>query len=335
MVKKTRKITLIAFAALCLTGCGKDKSSRDYEVTIDSYEKVTAECYEVTCADMVPNVSLHLMNSSATKVPYHCAKPEMKVESCNIQRGDVVKKGQVLVTFQNDEIDEKIKQYQQQLEEDQLMLEHYQRLMKMDSGMCTDEDIKMIKNDITVDQAYLSELKSAKELYMIRAEGDGVVTSVSNILKFGEVSSTDELFSVFYSDGTYYAETDDPFPCKPGQIFTAESEEQSYQFKVTKVLEAAENESGNGRRIEFEYVSENGEVPTTTEILIDVKLEELKGVIFIPEDTVVTDDDEHTYVRVLNEEGYGCKREVQVSSYVDGYAIISSGLQAGEKVVVQ
>ena len=329
MIKTIKKGAVLFFVfSLGLTGCGTKREEHAYEVSLEPYEKITHDTVDVMEGDLCPSVELRLTASEQKIVYYHSAKDDMTVKSYNVERGDVVSAGQVLVTFDNEDMDAKIAEYETRLAENRLLLEHCKKMIKLGSEQYSEKDIKLIQNEISVCSGYLQEYKARKESYSISAEGNGVVSSVSSVLAYGHVDTQDELFSITYGDGCYYAETSDSYPFEVGKNYMATYGNAEYEMKLVSVTEPEDNPDRNQRKLLFEYQSREGEIPLPTSLDMVVKKTELKNVIYVPQEAVINVADED-YVSVMGEGGFGYQRKVQVENYVEGYAIISEGLIDG------
>lgn len=335
MINRAKKIAIMLLVGgLSLTGCGKEVEQHSYEVTLEPYEKITHETVDVQEGDLRPTVELHLTACEQNVVYYHSAKDGMKVKSYNVERGDAVSAGQVLVTFDDEDLDSVIASYETQLSENQLLLDHCKCMIKMGSQQYSEKDIKLIQNNISVCSGYLQEAKAKKESYTIVAEGRGVISNVSSVLAYGHVDTQDELFAIIYGDGSYYAETDDPFDFEVGKVYRADYGQAQYDMKLVSIIEPKDNPDSNQRKLMFEYETKNNEIPIQAALSMEVQKAELKNVMYIPQEAVFNCED-GDYVSVMGEDGFGYQRLIKVASYVEGYAIISDGLSVGEKVVIR
>lgn len=332
--KKMRAASLCVIAGLLMTGCGSKEELSKYEVTMESYVKMTYDTVDVMSGDLTPAVDLDLSAVEQKTVDYHPAMDNMTVKTFNAERGDVVEQGQVLITFENEDLDERIAEYEAEVAEYQVLLSHIRKMIDIGSKEYTEDDIKMVQADLSVSNGYLEELKNKKEGYSIKAEGHGVIATVSNMLSYGFVGTTDSLISISYGDGCYYAETTDPFAFEVGKIYEAYSGSGTYKMKLVSILEPKDNPDSDKRKLMFEYQSVKGEIPIFDSLDMTIQKNVLKNVTYVPEEAVMHNDD-GDFVSVVGEGGFGYKREVKVSSYIDGYAIIDEGVEMGEKVIIQ
>jgi len=237
--------------------------------------------------------------------------------------------------FDIDDMDNEIAKYEAELAENQLLLDHCKKMIALKSKMYDEDSVKSVEQDISVCSGYLEELKKKKESYSIKAEGHGVIGLVSNALSYGHVDSSDTLLSISYGSGCFYADTDDPFAFEIGKIYTGVNGAAEYKMKLVSIVEPKDNPDSDKRRLTFEYQTVDGEIPIFDSMDMVIEKNILKNVTYVTEDAVLHGEDGNDYLSVVGEDGFGYQRAIKVDSYVDGYAIISEGVESGERVIIQ
>lgn len=340
-----KNIIVAGIMLTMLSGCGKSEKVSLEPINIRSYERVAYETTDVLQGDLTPVFSVILRPEVEKLVSYRPQKDEMEVNQVFVKVGDPVYDGDVLVTFKSGEIEEKVKQYQAELEEMKLLVEHYQKLMKADSKLDYSEDIKQLKKDMQVTSMYIAEESAKLASYSIKAEGAGVVVSVSALLDYGIVNSNDDVVTIQYGDGNYYARTTNNYEFKVGEVYHAKSTTAVVSSDPVEGEMAVTNDLANTYEMELVSIDEeddktlhfkpyNAEGPLNIGSLeLVIEKEGMKNVMYLPKNCVFNVDEKH-YVFLLQEDGFRKGVEVQVGDIVDDYIVIKSGINVGDKVVI-
>lgn len=313
-----------------LTGCGKEEKINKQIITVNKYDKVAYDVAVVERGDISPELTLSLAADKYIRKSYFPVYDGMEIDNVYVETGDQVAEGDVLITFKSEDTEEKIEMYQADIDQNQLLIEHYRKLSEIDSTLDYKVDIDQLNRSIQVDSLYISELKAKLASYSIISEGKGIVFSVADGLNSGTVDTSFSLITVIYGDETFSVETDDDYPFKENEVYKAYYGEASYDVLLTGITEQ------NGKRLlAFELYGDNRSFCNRDKLYLTLSKPVLKDVVYVPEDCVITTDDNKTYVYLLDEDGYRDIREVVVSSTVEGNTIIESGLSEGDRVAIQ
>lgn len=341
-----KRIVAVGIMLTILSGCGKSEKVSLEPITIKPYERVVYETTDVMQGDLTPVFSMLLMPEVEQLVSYKPQKDEMEVANVYVKAGDAVYPGDVLVTFKSGEIAEKVKQHQAELEEMRLLVEHYEKLMKVDSNIDYKDDIKQLKKDMQVTSMYIAEENAKLESYSIKAEGAGVVITVSDLLYYGVVNSNDDVLTIQYGDGNYYARTTNDYEFEVGKVYQANSiaanvsiDPETQEISVTNdtmssyemELVAIDDDDGQ-KTLHFKPYKADGPLNISSLELV-IEKERMENVMYLPKNCVFTVD-EKNYVFLLQEDGFRKGVEVQVGDIVDDNIVIKSGISVGDKVVI-
>lgn len=314
--------------SLLLAGCGKANQGKRADIRISEYEKITYETVSVERGDIVPTLTIEVTSDTFQRKNYFPRQDEMEVDQIYVTEGDMVSAGQTLVSFKSGDISEQITGYENQLAEDQLLIDHYTKLMEIDSEQDYTEAIKTLKQDMEVCGLYISELNAKLESYNIKAEGQGTVIMVSDLLDYGVVNSGDNVLTLIYGTGEYYATTTDDYDFKVDEIYEAAYANSTYSLRLVSIEEL---EGEEGRKLNFAMAIDG--VTGVEKMTMTLNKPALKDVLYVPEDCVFSVD-ETTYVYTLDENGFREAIEVTVGQTIEGMTVIETGLGEGEKVVI-
>lgn len=313
---------------MLLTGCGRSNDQERANVRISEYEKITYETVSVERGDIVPTLTLEVTSDTFQRKNYFPRQDEMEVDQIYVTEGDMVSEGQTLVSFKAGDISEQITGYENQRTEDQLLIDHYTRLMEIDENADHTEEIKTLKQDIEVCSLYIQELNAKLSSYSIKAEGQGTVIMVSDLLDYGVVNSGDNVLTVIYGTGEYYATTTDDYDFKVDEIYEATYANSTYSLRLASI-EKIEGE--DGRKLNFAMAVDG--VTGVEKMAMVLEKPALKDVLYVPEDCVFFVD-EKAYVYTLDDNGFREAVSVTVGQTIEGMTVIESGLNEGEKVVI-
>lgn len=327
-----KKKILYAFYILCmlvcLGGCANKEEEQNAEVRIADYQKDTYQTTTVQKGTIQPKLTLTLKPDEYEVISYSITKEMLTVSELNVEKGGRVEAGAVMVSFQNDGIEETIAEYQQRKEEDALLIEHYTKLSKIDSQTDYSGEIEKLKNDQVIANLYIEEQKSLLANYQLVAEKSGIVTEISEALYQGYATSDGALIRVASGSSNYIAVTSDDFAFCEGDIYEAQFENAVYEMRVTDVAEEK-----NQNRITFEPVSDMTGISETDELTMEIEKPPIENVVYVEENAILTVEDRQ-YAFLLDENGFREAVPVQVQAVADGYAIIASGLAEGEQVTL-
>ena len=330
--KKGIKIVAIAIGMSLLSGCSGKKQTDDLTITIPEYEKMTYTTEKVMRGDIEPELILRLEAKEFRYQEYHADHDEMKVDQVYVKQGDAVKAGDTLITFQSDDIDKERQQYENRVEEDALLIDHYTRLDQINQTDANLESIKELQKDQEIARLYIDELDAKLETYTIKAEEDGVVSSVSDMLEYGTVYAYDPLVKLLYGSDKYTTTTDDDYDFQVGKTYTAFGV-GSYDILLSDIEETAtDSDAGAKRKLSFVLADSTGR-PSSSSLNLVIKKDVIKDVLYVPQDAIMSVKDE-TYVYQVDDQGFRHGVPVKTGSTVNGYTVIEEGLQEGDKVVV-
>ncbi len=339
-------LAMLLFTSLPLSGCGKNTIDNTAQISIPIYDKIEYNTTRAMKGDIEPEISLTLRVDGFRNISYSVDREDLELDKVHVKVGDRVKKGDVLVSFQSGDIEDMMKEYQQQLEEDALLIRHYKKLMKIEE---TASRKQKKKAEVSEYRSMLDDIE--REMYLIRirieeaseklkgfsliAEADGSIASVEEGLYFGYVTPDVTLVSETCGSKDYVAVTKDDYNFSVGSVYVAESGVASYDMRL-KAIEAGENEGE--RRLQFEPVTDMSGVSKTDSFTIYVKKPVIKDVVYIPTRAVCNVDDKY-YVYVMDENGFREGVEVTVGETVgepgSELTVITSGLSGGEQVMLR
>lgn len=327
--KRIAWLLFLGMTAL-LTGCdASDKEEeKNTEVTIAEYQKDTYQTVTVQCGTIQPVLTLKLVPDEYEINSYFIHQEMLEVEENNVEKGGKVEAGDVMVSFKADDIEEDIAVYEERRAEDEMLIEHYTKLMKINKEEDYSADLKKIKNDLSVANLYIKEQKDRLSGYRLVADKAGIVTFISEELYKGYATAGMAVVKVASGSTNYTASTVDDYVFHIGDIHKAKYEMAEYEMKVI----AVEKKEGKNV-ITFEPVSDMTGVAETDELSMDIEKTAISNVTYVEQEAVITVEDKN-YVYLLDDNGFRQVVPVTVGEVIDGYIIIKDGLKKGEQVTV-
>lgn len=335
-MRKIRKRRMAAVMVLCvglLSGCAGKTQTDDLVITIPEYEKITYTTEPVVHGDIAPVLDLRLKSEQFERKEYYPDHDEMEVDQVFVHVGDVVQNGDTLVTFSSEDITEERRQYENRVEEDALLIDHYTKLDAINQTDEHQESIEQLKKDQEIAGLYIKDLDARLEAYTIKAEGSGIVSSLSDMLDYGTVYAGDAVVRILYGSDNYTTTTEDDYAFEVGQTFTATFGVGSYEVRLTAIdVLASDTDAGMKRQLTFTLV-DSAKRPSSDSLNLEIEKNVLKNVLYVPEDAIVYVGNDN-YVYVLDEDGFRHGVQVQTGATIDGYTVIEDGLKEGDKVVI-
>ena len=326
-------------AALFTGGCGNDVGQVLENKVIEDYVLEVPEFVLAERGDVEPVFSLFLEGVNMERKAYFSKYYDgMKIKEVHVSVGDSVSEGDVLVVFDNGDGDKERKEYEVRIEEDKLLLDHLRNLAAIDSDGDYESTIQEVEDEIHVTELYIKEIDDKKEALTVRAEGEGIVESMSDLLKavggtdgdLVEIGTAANQLNVCYGEGLYQVETDEDYDFRIGERFDGTYGMRTYPVEVVDIKET------NGTKVlTFRGCDETINYSTRSMMYVNVKKKVLKDAICIPKGCLFSVNYVN-YVYILNEEGLREMREVELEADLifDEKAIIKSGISEGERVVV-
>ena len=318
-------VALVAAGLLMLTGCKKDNMEL-YPVTIESYERLTNEATQVRSGDFSPEVALTLLPADKEVDIYSPPSDGVEVDTVFVKQGDYVSAGDKLISYRVGDTEDKMEQLQDELATQQYLLEHYENMAAMENDPDYQADIEQLKKDMEVTKLYISEEHAKNEAFTLKAERDGVIEQISDLVNNEKVNMNDRLIFVMYNSGEYYAITSDPYPFEVGMVVQAKYRENEYDMELISI------EGDKSKTLLFRAKNPR-EIMRANYMDVVIEKQSLKGVLYVEQNAVLTVNDK-SYVFTLNEDGFKEAVEVEVGNVVGDYIIIESGVKAGDKVVM-
>ena len=320
-----RKHSKIAFlVGVCfLTGCSQKHT---YLVTIERapYEKLTYETAEVQKGDLEPSVTLTLKAEGYQQITYDATNEELQLDKVNVSVGDHVSKGQVLVSFQSEELQKTIEEQEESAKQKLLLAEHYSNLMKLDNSLDYQNDISDLQADAEVAKLYAQEAREKLSRYQLVAKEAGTITGMDSSLQNGIFVPGRRLITEVCGTGKYQTECPQGYTFQVGEIYTATTGTLSYELQVEQVSDA---------NILFSPVSDMSSAANANTLNMTISKPPLIDVIYI-NTAAIHEVNNQYFVYLLNDNGYREAVSVIPGEQVGEYTVIADGLSVGEKVTL-
>lgn len=327
--KRPWKFLCIYFVTMLLTGCAANQTSDSApRVTISEYQKDIYQTTTVQCGTIEPKLTLTLTPDEYEVNTYSIGQDFLEVAENHVEEGTRVEAGDVMVTFVNDGLQEEIAEYEERKTEDQMLIDHYTKLQKIDKKQDYRKDIKKLKADIAVVEAYIEEKKAQLSNYQLVASKAGIVSEIHEQLYQGYAMSGRTLIKVVSGSSNYIASTSDDYVFQIDDVYDATFNVASYQMKIIAV-----GQNDGKQQITFEPVSEMTGITEVDELTMEIAKTPITDAIYVEEEAIVTVRD-NNYVFLLDEQGYRHAVPVTIKEIIEGYAIILDGVEAGVQVTL-
>jgi RND family efflux transporter MFP subunit len=266
-----------------------------------------------------------------------------------VQKGDEVKKGEVLATLNTEDIENDLENLKDLLEKDQLLLkqvkefeEFYQD--KLDKGKCGIEEKEQYlgdlqdcgeksreyTDDIALTKQKIESLQTELENSTIVAGMDGTVTYIWGDILSEQTEADQDVISIADTKDCAFQidDIDSAEYLTVGQeVDIAVSEDKSYKATVSELDK--ENAKINLSIVDNDYTLDEG-----TRGVITLFLAKKEQVLTIPKAALHSTDD-YDYVYYLDENGVRDYKKVSVGLVGDTLVEITDGLKENDAVITK
>ncbi len=335
--KKALAAVLMGTMSMSLAACGGSSDGKigNASINIEPYSKMEFNTEKVKSGDIQSSLTLELKPDGYTSKDYSIQQSDYEVQEVKVKEGDKVVKGDVMIQFKAKEIQKTIDQYTEQKEQDQLLLDHYYRLMQIDNTQDYSGEIAAAKEDMDLADTYIKEQNERMKEYQVIAEKDGTVTFVNSDLQYGYVTAGDTLITVDSGSSDYVSETTDTYEFKEGETYDADFQEATFTMRLRSCEKYKSDATGEEvQKLIFEPVSDMAGVTEADKLTMVINKPVVKNVVYVNKKAIFAGDDDKNYAYVVDEDGYRSAVEVTVGDTVDDNTIVKSGLKAGEQVVI-
>ncbi len=349
---------------MILSGCEEKRVYELSPVPREIYQKAEYITTEVKKGDMAPTINLKLRARLADQVNYSIDITDAEVEEVYVSAGERVKKGQLLVSFKSEETKKAIDDYSSELEEKQLLLDHYTRMSMYDlqprdyivkekkeyplfeqqeDEIKADRDkedkmrkyvdysltLEQLAEDVKVAGLFLQEERAKLERCQLKAEDDGVITYISKSLLSGYAEPGTMLLTETCGESMYEAYKEDDFDFHVDDVLQEERAGFTYDMRVT----AIEDEGEGIRMLTFAPDETLVNPPEGDTLDMSITKETLHDVIYVAKEAIHNKEGEE-FVYILSPEGFLNPVYVETGETVDDMVVIKSGLSGGEEAAV-
>lgn len=321
-----------AFLVACQSNAGKIGEA---SISIEPYSKVEFNTEQVQQGDIRSSIELELKLDDYTSKNYSVKQSDYKVQEVYVKDGDHVSAGDVMIQFVAEDVEKMIDQYTEQKEKDELSIEHYNRLAELDSGADYSSEIQAAKEDMELADTYITEQNERMKEYQVIAEKDGTVTYVNQNLQYGYCTAETTLITVDSGSSDYVAETSDSYEFEIGTTYDARLDEAVFSMTLTACDKYVSDATGQEvTKLTFTPAEELVGVSEKAKLSMTIEKPVVKNVVYVNKNAVIEGSDGNKYVYTVDENGYRSAVKVTTGDTVDDYTLIQSGLEAGERVVI-
>ena len=337
--------TGLLFGALFLfAGCANEEAEPLVAPGEIPYAETERETIVVERGDLVPVLEEPIRMSGYEEESYRIEVSKMEeltgfydVGSVRllVDVGDRVEENEVLLSFDSETLEKQEREIRAKKEEDRLKIEHYENLTRIEAtpynlpDMAPDYtlEIDKLKEDMTLCDLYLEDIRRSYDEISLRAKKAGIVSFVDESVKEGSLPAGMPILRVVSGDGYYVMDRPDPETTteefSPGEIFTAKS--GAAEFEVEVVEPEGEPES----KVCFRLLSENATAEETLTLYREQEM--VKDVVYLETRALIPYNGEY-YVYLRQEDGSFRAKKVRTGERMGNFTVIKEGLNEGDEV---
>ena len=334
MEGKIRQVCAAASLLMASAAVSGGCASADRQVAVvtrQPYERIVYQTAEVQRGDLNRSITLALSMEGYDRIKYDATNDELELDTLHVSVGDKVKKGDLLVSFESKSIQEEIERHEDEKRQKELLIQHYENLMKIDANADYSSDLAMLREDIQVAVLYIEEAKGRLADYQIVAEESGTIVKIDEYLLNGYYRPNSGLLTQMCGSGNYIASTDEPDVFTVGETYTVTVGVADYELRLSEIRD---------QELIFEPLSDMSSVSESDVLTLTVEKPPITDVLYVDKDAVFCADHDKgaladCYVYRVKENGYREAVLVTVGEQTDDYIVITGGVEAGEKVTLE
>lgn len=348
---RTRQIVFPALVILAVStaGCSLQKnqyagSSPVLEATADP-EDVFYNTVTVQRGDQEEKTEVNFVLKPKKSVNLFFGVADIEYEKVYVGENSHVKKGDLIVQLDMDDLEEKLKEYKNEIDAKELELTHQKNMLALEQQRApvlkeserkeyqknvkkTQDNIKFIQDELKMLKENIKQNKIAKEKRCIYAPFDGVVKNILDINQ-ERVSVRRKSFAEFYDDTMKFQNSSEKnYGFKAGQVFDVYINDSPYKATVTDVKQA------DGKTVTSLKLNNGSQFEENTLAVRYIKGAEFHNSLYVESKAVFLLDGKPA-LYTLDE--YGIKKVTKITTGVkaNGYTEIKTGVKEGEQVVLE
>ena len=198
-----------------INGCGQAKLDPLVKLPESSYAQVERMTTTVKRGDLTPVYEDTILLSGYEETSYRVGDElfrnldggyEVKVDSVNVQMGDTVKEGDVMLSFSSKKLEEQRLENEKTKRHAVLSIEHFEKMKDINPFLDFTLDIADLRDDMSLAQTYIDEVDKVYGQLNVIAQKDGIVSFVDPSVTDGFLAFGKPMFIVASDDGYYTAQ---------------------------------------------------------------------------------------------------------------------------------
>ncbi|WP_018963470.1 efflux RND transporter periplasmic adaptor subunit [Coprothermobacter platensis] len=325
-IHSKRRVVMLPLAvvvgALLLSGC----SSNQAKVKTATVQTGTVEETVYASGYVEPNEQFMLYGPTG-----------MNAEKVMVDVGDNVTKGETLVSFDDSDLQTQLSAAKNQLQVLQIQLQSYKNLknsggaaLQQSGGVSLDDQIKMQEIQIDNQKLNITSLENKLKDYTIKSPANGIVASVG--VTEGAPSPMGQPAVVVYDVSKRNVSLSlnpvDAISVKVGYNATIFFGDQTFSGSVSFVSPVSLNNT-----VSVKVTIDDGtNIPIGSSVDVEILKDKKIGLV-IPSSALIYGEDGSYSVKVV-QNNVVQEKTVEVGSQSSGTALITSGLESGEHVII-
>ena len=353
-----KRLILAGLAAVFLTGCGQgEETEHSVELQAETVNESTYELTPVTRGTVQQPLVINCNYSQTLEMDLYFAMDQEVITDVYVEKGDIVEKGQLLVSVDVENMEKRIRELEYQLAKANLTQQQLLESREFDLEQADilfsytpmkDEDKKALKeqkenieksyNDRLVDAADSVEmltqrLEQAREYLKngnLYAPMDGVISYLKTDLENSVTDKTERIISLYDADSCMFiSDNVEAIPYVGQEEYTIVCGLGKSQREYTVVPDMMESW---GEQIYFRLLDEEYDPNIVKSGKISIITDESEHVLCVDKRAIHTSGEQY-YVYLLDEEGIRRMQFVETGLWGADLVEICSGLSEGDYVI--
>lgn len=353
-----KRIAVILLGLLLVTGCAQAPAEEVKVITQETGEANSYSFVAVKRGTVTNEIAISCKYAPKENIDCFFTGQEREIAEVLVEKGDLVKKGQVIARQNVEEFEEKILEEQHAIEMDQLTISQLQEMKTLDLEMMKktyefqDEDTRdaeeyqknvekatrqyddqMVdcQDDITVRTIRVQEYQDYIREGTLTAPATGIVT-VSNSDLVGEISKpSEEIITMIRNEDLVFESTEleKEVHLEEGKNYHVVVQKGEKQRSVEVVWAPGDEDP---EKLFFKVQTPNLHITVGDEGVIWIEKEKKEGVLYLPSDVLYVGAGK-SYVYIMGENGIKKIRYVKTGISDRENTEILEGLEEGDYVL--
>lgn len=346
-MNRFKSLCIIGAITCLITGCGflpEEEEVRTAPI-VSAFQEEEYKCAVVERGDIQKTENLTCQYQPSEEEVLSFSVGGSYYGNIYVKAGDKVKAGELLAELEMDSILTAIEESQLSIKKLELQINYTNSMIEIENKQLAitngdssnsqaiknyEDKLLQLNDQLYISKQRLAEKEKLKKERQIYAGMDGIVSYVK-VTKSWDRSVEDEKFIIITDSSlSFKAKTKNANVLKVGNKVEILVNNENYETMITNI---GEKDDSGVQEIKFELTTPAANLPQGARGSYTLVLEKRKSCLYLPAGAVIITED-NSIVYGFDKDGLKTIKPVDIGLYADGKYEILSGLEEGEKVIL-